>query len=209
MPKAKRFRVSLCLAAIGLPLLLLAAETVDLSIVNRIKSEAFENSKVMDHMFYLTDVHGPRLTGSPGYKGAADWIVKRMTEYGIAAKEEKWGPFGRGWASKHFEAHLIEPQYAPLIGIPLAWTAGTDGVITGEPMMAVIRTDADMEKFKGKLRGKIILSETTKEVEFQTKALGHRYTDEELAQQGLAPEPGARPAFGPRSPGAGPIPENP
>ena len=85
----------------------------------------------------------------------------------------------------------------------LAWTAGTDGVITGEPMMAVIRTDADMEKFKGKLRGKIILSETPKEVEFQTKALGHRYTDEELAQQGLAPEPGARPAFGPRSPAAG------
>ena len=120
MPKPKTIRTILCLAAASIPLLVLAGEKVDLLVINRIKTEAFENSKVMDHMFYLTDVNGPRLTGSPAYKGAADWVVKRMTEYGLSAKEEKWGPFGRGWATKHFEAHLIEPQYQPLIGMPLA-----------------------------------------------------------------------------------------
>ena len=205
-----KLRLILCGAAVFVPLFVLAEEKVDLSVLNRIKSEAFENSKVMDHMFYLTDVNGPRLTGSPGYKAAGDWAVKRLQEYGLAnVKQEKWGPFGRGWRCTHFEAHLIEPQYAPLIGIPLAWTSGTDGVITGEPMMAVIRTEADMEKYKGKLRGKIILSETPKQVEFQTTPLGHRYTDAELAEQSRAPEPGARQAFGPRSPLAGPLPENP
>src|SRR6202048_4789096 len=115
-------------AIAALPLLVFAAENVDLAAVNQIKTEAFENSKVMDHMFYLTDVNGPRLTGSPGYKGAADWVVSRLKEYGASnAKEEKWGPFGRGWACKHYEAHMIEPQYSPLIGFPLAWTAGTEG----------------------------------------------------------------------------------
>jgi carboxypeptidase Q len=121
----------LCLAAVGVPLLVLAEENVDLAMINRIKSEAFENSKVMDHLFYLTDVHGPRLTGSPNFQAAADWAVKRLTEYGLVAKEEKWGPFGRGWASKHFEAHMIEPQYQPLIGVPLAWTGSTEGTVTG------------------------------------------------------------------------------
>src|SRR3984893_8409366 len=129
---------ALCLAAVGVPLLVLAEEKVDLAVINRIKSEAFENSKVMDHLFYLTDVHGPRLTGSPNFQAAADWTVKRLTEYGLTAKEEKWGPFGRGWASKHFEAIMIEPQYQPLIGVPLAWTAGTEGTVTGEPILAVI-----------------------------------------------------------------------
>src|SRR5947209_11667271 len=147
------------LAAILIPLLVWAGETVDLSSVNQIKTEAFENSKVMDHLFYLTDVNGPRLTGSPGFKGAADWVVSRLKEYGVSnAKEEKWGPFGRGWACKHYEGHMIEPQYSPLIGFPLAWTAGTEGVITGEPIMAIIQKPEDFEKYKGKLRGKIIMS---------------------------------------------------
>src|ERR1039458_2809041 len=91
MPKPKTIRTILCLAAASIPLLVLAGEKVDLLVINRIKTEAFENSKVMDHMFYLTDVNGPRLTGSPAYKGAADWVVKRMTEYGLNAKEEKIG----------------------------------------------------------------------------------------------------------------------
>jgi hypothetical protein len=86
MSKRKIIRVLFCLAAISVPLFLIAEEKVDLSIVSRIKSEAFENSKVMDHMFYLTDVHGPRLTGSPNYKAAADWVVQQMTEYGLAAR---------------------------------------------------------------------------------------------------------------------------
>src|SRR6202165_1693862 len=111
MFKLKSLRMKLLFAAAALPLIVFAAEKVDLLVMNRIKTEAFENSKVMEHMFYLTDVNGPRLTGSPAYKAAADWVVKRMTEYGLNAKEEKWGPFGRGWTSKHFEAHLLEPQY--------------------------------------------------------------------------------------------------
>jgi carboxypeptidase Q len=197
------------LTAILIPLLVWAGETVDLSIVNQIKTEAFENSKVMDHLFYLTDVNGPRLTGSPGYKGAADWVVSRLKEYGISnAKEEKWGPFGRGWACKHYEGHMLDPQYSPLIGFPLAWTAGTEGTITGEPIMANIQKLEDFEKYKGKLRGKIIMSMTPKDLSMLTSAQGHRFTEEELSAQAMAPAPG-RPAFGPRPNAAITIPTDP
>jgi hypothetical protein len=197
--------------AVLIPLFLLAEENVDLSIVNRIKTEALENSKVMDDMFYLTDVHGPRLAGSPAYKEAGDWAVGRLKEYGLVnVKEEKWGPFGRGWACKHFEAHMIEPQYSPLIGFPLAWTAGTEGTVTGEPVMVSIQAEKDFEKYKGKLKGKILLSQPLKEVAFQTTPLGRRYTDTDLATESLAPDPGQR-GFGPRPPQAGntPIPTDP
>ena len=192
-------RISLAAIA-ALPILLFAAENVDLSAIHRIKTEAFEHSKVMDHMFYLTDVNGPRLTGSPNYKAAGDWAVARLKEYGLVnVKEEKWGPFGRGWANKHFEAALVEPQYAPLIAFPLAWTASTNGTVTGEPTLVNIKTDADFEKYKGKLQGKIVMTQTAKEIEFVTTPLGHRYTADELSAEAEAPLPGPS-ALGPRRP---------
>ena len=189
-------------AAAALPLLLLAEEKVDLSIVHRIRAEAFESSKVMEHMFYLADVHGPRLTNSPGYRSAADWVVKQMKEYSIPARLEKWGPFGRGWTYSHFEAHLIEPQYAPMIGFPLAWTPSTKGTVTGQPIIAILRTEADLEKQKGKLKDKIVMISAAKDLSLQLTPQGRRYSDADLEKEAAAPEPGATP-FGrrPQTPG--------
>src|SRR4051812_12824143 len=111
---------------------LLAEEHVDLDAVHKIRQEALQNSKVMDHIFYLTDVYGPRVTNSPGFFSAADWVVKQLTEWGVKAHLENWGPFGRGWTFTRFSANLLEPQYAPLIGFPLAYSPGTDGPVAGE-----------------------------------------------------------------------------
>src|SRR4051812_3805251 len=103
------------LLALAVPFLL-AEEKVDLAAINRIKTEEFQNSKVLEHAFYLTDVYGPRLTGSPGYKAAADWAIRELTKWGLAnARAEKFA-FGRGWSNVRFVAHMKEPQYAPLIG---------------------------------------------------------------------------------------------
>jgi hypothetical protein len=166
---------------------------VDLSIVHRIRAEAFENSKVMEHLFYLTDVYGPRVTNSPGYRQAADWVVQRMQEYGIPAKLEKWGPFGKGWTYTHYEGHMLEPQYAPLIGFPLAWTPGTDGTVTGEPMLAPLRNMEDLEKYKGKLKGRIVLTSQPRALNTILTVPTKRYTEAELAETAVAPEPGASP----------------
>ena len=186
--------VTVAAAAASVPLFLLAEEHVDLSIVHRIRAETFENSKVMDHMFYLTDVYGPRVTNSPGYRQAADWVVKRMKEYGISAKLEKWD-FGRGWTFSHYEGHMLEPQYAPIIGFPLAWAPGTDGPVSGEPMLAIMRTAEDFEKFKAKLKGKIVLVSQPRNLAVITAPPTKRYTDSDLAEAAVAPEGGA-PTFG-------------
>jgi carboxypeptidase Q len=174
-----------------------ADDKIDLTIVNRIKSEAFQNSQVMDHLFYLTDVYGPRLTNSPGHRASAEWILKRLREYGLQnVKAEKWGPFGQSWQLKRFSAHLLEPQYQPLIGMPLAWTASTNGVVTGEPVLAPLKTEADLNAFKGKLKGKIALIMDPKEIAMSTQPLAHRFTDEELAAREKVNDPSRMGLFG-------------
>ncbi len=167
-----------------------AEEAVDLSVLNRIKTEAFQNSQAMETLFYLTDVYGPRLTNSPGFREAGDWTIKRLQGYGLQnARLEKWGPFGQGWALTHFSAHLVAPQYQPLIGVPLAWTPGTNGVVTGEPMMAVIQSKADFEKYRGKLKGKVVLTMEPKQVEMVTDPLARRWTDEEILARQTVSDP--------------------
>jgi hypothetical protein len=183
--------------------LITAQEKTDLSAINRIKAESLANSKVMDTMFYLTDVYGPRLTNSPNHYAAGEWAVKRLEEFGLVnVHMEKWGPFGRAWSNKYYEGHMVEPRFSSLVGIPLAWTTGTGGSVTGEPIMASIRTEADMEKFKGKLKGKIVMSSALHELPFPTTPEARRYTDSDLSSEATAPEPGATPRFGgPPAPG--------
>jgi carboxypeptidase Q len=184
-------RIPACLVAFAL-LPIHADERVDLDAIHRIREEALQNSKVMDHVFQLTDVYGPRLTNSPGFFAAADWVVKQLKEWGIEGRQEKWGPFGRGWTYTHFSASLIEPQYAPLIGFPLAYSPGTNGTVTGEAMVANIATEADFDKYRGKLKGKILFMGVGRELTMITTSLGQRYTDEELAQLSLAADGGGR-----------------
>jgi len=179
-------------------------EKVDLYTINRIRNEAFQNSKVMENAFYLTDVYGPRLTGSPGIQAAAEWAVRRFDEWGLSnAKLEKWGPFGRTWYCVRFAAHMKEPQYSPLIGFARPWSPGTNGTLTGDPVLAPIHTEADMEKFKGKLKGKIVLLENARPSPLITAGLARRLTNEELAAEALAPDPS------PESPFFAPIPRLP
>jgi len=174
---------------------LLAADAPDLLMINRIKNEAFHNSKVMEHAFYLTDVYGPRLTGSPNLQAAGEWAIKQMNEWGLKNTAlEKWGPFGRGWTCTYFSAHLKEPEYAPLIGFPRPWSLGTNGVVSGTPVLAIIEREEDIEKWKGKLQGKIVLLNAPRQLAISTNPLGRRYSDAELTQEGMAPDPSATPS---------------
>src|SRR5580698_7603851 len=94
---SRKFLIAPALLLSGV--LIMAEEKPDLSAINRIKAESLSNSKVMDTMFYLTDVYGPRLTNSPNHHAAGEWAVKRLQEYGLVnAHMEKWGPFGRSWS---------------------------------------------------------------------------------------------------------------
>jgi hypothetical protein len=167
-----------------------AQERLDLGVIHQIKEEAFQNPKVMDTMFQLTDVYGPRLTNSPQFRAAGDWAVKQLKEFGLDnVKLEKWGPFGRGWAYTSYTGYINDPQYQPLIGYPLAWTPGTDGPLTAEAVLAPIRTEADLEQYKGKLRGKMVLRDAPRNLTLPTDPAGRRLTDAQLADLSVFPIP--------------------
>jgi hypothetical protein len=120
-----------------LALPLAAQKGPDLGVVDRIKTEAFDHSKVMDHLYYLTDIHGPRLTGSPEFDDAAKWVMERLKEYGVAnVHEEPWGPFGRSWSAQQWSLEMIEPRYSQLTAVPLAWSAPSQGAVSGELVIA-------------------------------------------------------------------------
>ena len=184
----------------AVPASLRAAEPVELNVVHRIRQEAAKNSQVMDHLFQLVDVHGPRLTGSPGFQGAADWAVQQLEEWGFSnVKQEKWGPFGQGWSIDRFSAHLIEPQYELLIGVPLGWSPGTAGVVEGTPVLAPLQrdrnrkrdkeaVDAFIKKHKGKLKNQIVLIAPLKDVKPQAKAALKRWSRDELDGRAGAPK---------------------
>jgi len=177
--------------------LLSAEEKVDLAMVNRIKAEAFQNSKVMESAFYLTDVYGPRLTGSPGLQAAGEWIVRTMKEWGMAKPEmEKWGPFGQGWTCTRFSAQMKEPQFSPLIGFARPWSPGTNGPVQGDPVMAVITSAADFDKYRGKLKGKIVLLGEPRQLTPIAKPLTTRYSETDLEALEMAPDPAMRSGFG-------------
>jgi len=178
------------LLALATALLAYPQDKANLYVVHQIKQEAMQNSKVMDHVFWLTDVNGHRLTNSPGFTKAAEWVKKRLSEYGVdEVKFEKWGEFGRGWTFHNFSAHLLEPAYSPLIGYPNAWTGSTDGPVEAEVIMAPVRVEADFAKWKGKLKGKMIVMEPERTVGLHTLTRGRRYADSDLAAEAMAPDP--------------------
>jgi hypothetical protein len=164
----------------------------DLNAIGQIKEEGFAHSQVMDIMSYLTDVYGPRLTNSPDMREAAKWTTDKMTEWHLAnVHEEKW-PFGRGWSNERFSAEMISPRPMPLIAYAKAWTPGTNGPVKAEAVLAQITKEEDIEKYRGQLKGKFVLTAVEPETPAHFEAQGHRYTDAELAELATEPVPEPR-----------------
>jgi carboxypeptidase Q len=167
-------------------------EKLDLDAIYRIKEEGLQRSKVMEIESYLTDVYGPRLTGSPNMKEAADWAQKTMKDWGLANVHLESWPFGRGWQNQLFVAMAMTPRAYPLIAYPKAWTPGTNGPVTGEAVIAVINEEKDFATFRGKLRGKFVLGTAMRDVPAHFEAPGRRYTEAELADLSKQPEASGR-----------------
>jgi len=158
--------------------------------IDKIKDEGLKNSQVMQTLSYLTDVIGGRLTNSPNMKRANEWTRDTMAKWGMQnAKLESWGPFGRGWSLKGFTAEVISPQVIPVIAYPKAWSPSTKGVVTGEVVFFDAKSDADFDKYKGKLKGKIVLVSSQRPLVGIDKPLLSRYSDEDLLKLANAPAP--------------------
>ena len=164
-------------------------ESLDYLTIAKIRDEGLNRSQVMDHISWLSDVYGPRLTGSPAILQASDWVLKKFKEWGLVnAHRETW-PFGKGWVLVRFSAHLIEPQVQPLIGFPGSWTPGTHGTITADVVRVQIDSDAEFEKYRGKLAGKIVLTQPEREVPMLEGPIVHRMSEADLAEAATIPIP--------------------
>ena len=155
-------------------------DATDLDAVARIKEEGLQRSQVMDTLWYLTDVHGPRLTNSPGMRAAAAWAEGRLRDWGISNVREEPFRFGRGWSNEKLTANVLTPRAFPLIAAPRAWTPGTSGTVAADVVLTAIRAESDFAAWTGKLSGKVVLNQPPVGVQLLTTPLARRYTDQEL-----------------------------
>src|SRR5215471_19128168 len=168
-------------------------------VITKIKDEGLNRSQVMQTLSYLSDVIGPRLTASPNMKRACEWTRDTMTKWGMQnAHLEAWGPFGRGWTLKRFSAQVTDPQDFPLIAYPKAWSPGTNGPVNADVVYFDAKDENDMARFKGQLKGKIVLTSPMREVKAHFEAPGRRRDEKDLLALANAPmpKPAGRGGFG-------------
>jgi hypothetical protein len=143
--------------AITASLSVFADDNPDLEIINKIRAEGFNNSHVMETLGHLTDVIGPRLTGTPAMLEANNWTKDQLTEWGLENAHLDGFEFGPGWTMNSIQVHMTEPRKSQLYAYPISWHPGTDGTLEGDVVYAPMRSKADFEKYKGTLKGKIVL----------------------------------------------------
>ena len=153
---------------------------VDTAAVSFLMVETSERGAVMDHARRVTDVNGPRLTGSPALDRAAEFAVEQFRTWGLNAELESWGPFGRGWSverseiTAHIEGSDVVEHDLPLIAIAKAWSPAVD-VSNAEVVLLEANSDAELERYRGRLRGRVVLSAPIAEIDLGMEALAHRH----------------------------------
>src|ERR1700746_2295097 len=157
-PRKRALAAFLCLVVLLSRDFASAQEKIDLDAANRIRDTALNHSQIMEMVGYLTDVTGPRLTGSANLKRGEEFTRDKLREWGLEdAHLEAWGPFGRGWSLEGFTANVLSARFSPLIAYPKAWSPGTNGVVRGEVVWLATKTVAYLDQYRGKLKGKIVL----------------------------------------------------
>ena len=164
--------------------------------IARIRDEGLNRSQAMDTLDHLCNVIGPRLTGSPGGRRANEWTRETLTSWGMEnAHLEAWGPFGRGWQVRRFSMQVVEPYTIVLNGYPKAWSPGFDKPFEAPVVYIDATREADLEKYKGKLKGAVVLAGKTRDVQARFEPLASRLDDERLERLASA-QPGSSAMMG-------------
>ena len=193
MLKQRVVALSVILSLLSLPI---AAQNGSGDMLSRIRKEAIEHSQIMKTMHMFTDLYGPRLTGSPNHKAAADWAVKQMTTWGLEnAHLEPWDFKHPGWLNERLTAHLISPVKDPLVCEVLAWTPSTKGTVQANAIQLVLPDSVTQDQikiflnnYKTKVRGKIVLIGKPASIPVNLNPPAKRLSDDEV-QQRFGPNP--------------------
>ena len=170
-----------------------AQEKVNLDMTGRIRAEAFNRSQVMKTLDHLTDVIGPRLTNSPSMAEANRWTRSKFNEWGLSnVHDEAVDDIGRGWSFNDASVEMLAPRVMPLHALPKAWTPGTNGAVEGEAIQVKLESKADLEKWKGKLIGKIVFTDGLRAYKPNEKSDFSRHDHETLEEMLSYPLPRER-----------------
>ncbi len=179
-------------------------EPIDYAALARIRAEGLQNSQVMELASWMTDVYGPRLSGSPNIQKAGEWAVATMKGWGLTnVAMEPWANqtmFPRGWTNDKFYLAAVSPQPFSMIGMSTAWTPGTNGLVRGDAVLVTATTEAELKKLSGTLRGKFVMTDPAPDVAAFWTPTATRYTKEQLDE---LEGPTRAPEFGTVAPGAG------
>ena len=211
MPGMRYTTIALSVALAALSISTLSAqEKIDRDINWKIRREATDNSQILRTLHFLTDVYGPRLTGSPNLKGAQEWVVKETTAWGLKnAHLEPWSFGHPGWANERLSVHVISPVKDALVTEALAWTPGTNGPVTAEAVQLVVPpqpTKDVLNKFfddhRAAVKGKIAMVGAATEVRVTILPPLKRREDNEVRAQydPVNPTGGGFPGGGPAGP---------
>jgi len=160
----------------------------DSTVLSALREEGNERSQVMDILSMLTEMNGPRLTNSPGYESAANYSKRTMEGWGLGQVTfDYWDEeFGKGWALKKFMLASVEPVYNPLIAYPKAWSPEVRGTVKAEVVYLEVLKESDLDKYRGKLKGKIVLFDLPRPARPSFTADAWRHADSTLEEMANA-----------------------
>ena len=189
LPQMKKVFYFLTVFLFTVTTLIAQEEKPDKDMVQKIRKEGLENSRVMETAMYLTDISGPRLTASPGYMRAANWAKNKLNEWGLVnANLEPWGEFGKGWEQQKCYIAMTAPYYSQLIAVPRAWTGSTPGKksLKGEVILIKANDTLELMKYAGTLKGKIVMTWSAAQLKPSFEADGSRFADSSLERMAKA-----------------------
>jgi len=194
-------RVSLVLWLLVLGAAAVAAQApgagLDRAAIARIRTEAIDRSQAMDHVWWLSEVHGPRATGTPAFEAASQWAMGRFAEWGLSNVHQERFPFGQGWTIERFSVHLVEPQTQALIGQPRWNSPSTNGPVLSDVVHVRATSEADLAKYQGQLRGKIVVMQPARAVRLLDGRVVLRMSEPEWTEAMTPPPPPAAPTEAP------------
>jgi carboxypeptidase Q len=167
---------------------------VDWDMAARIREEGLQRSQVMDIVGYMTDVLGGRLSLSQDMKRAQAWAKAKMEALGLEnVVIEPFMDYGAAWDCEYFSLHMLEPDYQPMMGFPLAYTSGTKGKVVAPAVVAAdIRTKKDLDRYRGRLKGQVVLATPPFALDMAALTQGvSRLTDDDLRrmEEAVVPRP--------------------
>jgi carboxypeptidase Q len=190
----KRLLGAMVLAALTVPVA--AQEPVNEAVIAQIKTEGFQHSEVMETLSWISDVYRPRLTGSANLRRAAEWTRDQLAKWGLERVAlEPYGRKVRGWDLQQFSLEMTEPQYMRITGYPKAWSPSTASPLSGTPIVVDVKSKQDFDKYRGKLRGAIVMNGRPEQADIGFGPEATRVSDDELKKKEgqINPAPGSSP----------------